>query len=493
MSKKKKNIRRKKSNNLLKGVAAAGAVVGGGTIFAGNNAVYAAENEQDAILTKEKQEELLEKQSVSESTTESLSNNTSNQGNFNLGQSIFKSAAEPEVAMVADTGEDTSETTIDGTQYANEDPVEEDASDTTGDTTTFEGNTTTETGQQDESNSPSNNNEDDESVSASQSVSDFIKYSEAVKAESLNIAVSESLSNSLASNSTTLNDPLSNIGSDSYASSLKDDMDSYNEKYSQIISEYNSEMVVIDKNNAFLETLYGKINDQMKEVKNAYNYAYNNNKSLWDAGFYSKADILTNLFAQYFIYQQEGVKDVTSSDWSNENKENNFVKTKYIDSNGQTQIAYFDYVIANTNGQRVDNKDDFGPNKTWNWGWKGSWKSDYSYNKITIQVLKKSPIYTDGNGTNSSTFYYADHYVKNENNKVVQQRTYYLNGLKTSQDTIIKYLGDNKYEVTYKERDEWITKTFTMDENNPTFATIDKTNAENGYVGETGQDRKSVV
>ena len=73
MSKKKKNLRRKKSNNLLKGAAAAGAVVGGGTIFAGNNAVYAAENEQDLVVAKEKHEELIESQYASQSTTESLS------------------------------------------------------------------------------------------------------------------------------------------------------------------------------------------------------------------------------------------------------------------------------------------------------------------------------------------------------------------------------------------------------------------------------------
>lgn len=81
MSKKKKNIRRKKSNNLLKGMAAAGAVVGGGTIFAGNNAVYAAENEQ-GVIGSQSEEQIIESQSVSESTTASLSQVKSETSSF---------------------------------------------------------------------------------------------------------------------------------------------------------------------------------------------------------------------------------------------------------------------------------------------------------------------------------------------------------------------------------------------------------------------------
>lgn len=83
MSKKKKNIRRKKSNNLLKGMAAAGAVVGGGTIFAGNNAVYAAENEQ-GVIGSQSEEQIIESQSVSESTTESLSQSKSETSSFEV-------------------------------------------------------------------------------------------------------------------------------------------------------------------------------------------------------------------------------------------------------------------------------------------------------------------------------------------------------------------------------------------------------------------------
>lgn len=417
MSKKKKNIRRKKSNNLLKGVAAAGAVVGGGTIFAGNNAVYAAENEQDAILTKEKQEELLEKQSVSESTTESLSNSTSNQGNFNLGQSIFKSAAEPEVAMVADTEEDTSETTIDGTQYANEDPVEEDASDTTGDTTTFEGNTTTETGQQDESNSPSNNNEDDESVSASQSVSDFIKYSEAVKAESLNIAVSKSLSNSLASNSTTLNDPLSNIGSDSYASNLKEEMDRYNSEYESLKESYDKQI----SNSNYVGVLYNQIRIQNEVVNNEYDKWHKNFFDPFkESDFYREVDKLVELYAQYYLYQTENkqIHIKNNPTWLYNNGDHNYVRLDYYDANSNEennniQSAYFDYFITNKNDQRIDQQ--------------LLWQKRYKFSDISIMVLKKSPVYASTNLSDNQNhkFYFSDQYP---NNKL--ERTFYINDKK---------------------------------------------------------------
>ena len=74
-------------------MAAAGAVVGGGTIFAGNNAVYAAENEQ-GVIGSQSEEQIIESQSVSESTTESLSQAKSETSSYESEGSVETSAVE---------------------------------------------------------------------------------------------------------------------------------------------------------------------------------------------------------------------------------------------------------------------------------------------------------------------------------------------------------------------------------------------------------------
>lgn len=500
---KKKNVRRKKSNNLLKGVAAAGAVVGGGTIFAGNNAVYAAENEQDAILAKEKQEELLEKQSVSESTTESLSNSTSDHGVFNLGESIFKSAAEPDVAMVADTGENTSEATIIGNQGDNEGLVEDEDSNVAGDTATAEENTTTPTEQdgnyndenlQDESkvNTENEENGNTESTSEELSESTSAMYSEAAKQESLNVAVSNSLSLSNAGKYDSNGNPLLGSGSDFYRDSLSNAMNEYDEKYNSISKDYENKINSVKAENTFLRDIFGEIEKQKAKVDEAYSNWKNSSwisSGYYKNDFYTSVDALVELYAKYFLYQIENNEpDIDkNTSWVKNDKDNNFVKVDYS-ANGKNQSAYFDYVITDDKDVRIDKQDD--------------WQKQH--NTISIMVLKKSPIYQNGN---SQFYFYDDFSLVDE--KVHRETTFYIDGVKYTNDKnqnryveSYTYLGNDKYKVVYIKDGKKFEKEFKQKYNGTTTATtkdgkkitVDKpvfanitNNQSPGYNGVKGQ------
>ena len=263
MSKKKKNIRRKKSNNLLKGMAAAGAVVGGGTIFAGNNAVYAAELGSESGSTENL--DGLGSQSVSESVFESLRPTNSQASDQAQGRNIARAENSfaqntlgNNVATVSDETQDDDVAANNENTNKESESISKSASTSASTSASISASTSAST-----------------SVSTSASTSASTMYSEVDSKESLNVAVSESLSLSEAGSENTSGNPLDSAITSTYEGSLSDAINSFDLKYSQIQSNYDSQIAVSKENNAYLTQLYDEINNQMAKVKEAYEYAYN--------------------------------------------------------------------------------------------------------------------------------------------------------------------------------------------------------------------------
>ena len=315
MSKKKKNIRRKKSNNLLKGMAAAGAVVGGGTIFAGNNAVYAAELGSESGTTENL--DGLGSQSVSESVFESLRPTNSQASDQAQGRNIARdenSIAEKliqgdNVATISDEtqGDDDVAANNENTNKENE-SVSKSASTSASTSASVSASTSTSISVSD-STSASTSASVSASTSASTSASASTMYSDVDSKESLNVAVSESLSLSEAGSENTSGNPLDSASTSTYEGSLSDAINSFDLQYSQIQSNYDSQIAVSKENNVYLTQLFDDITNQMAKVKEAYEYAYNNhpigglNNSRYD--YYSLVDELAVMYAKYFLFQQE--------------------------------------------------------------------------------------------------------------------------------------------------------------------------------------------
>ena len=394
---KKKNVRRKKSNNLLKGVAAAGAVVGGGTIFAGNNAVYAAELGSESSSTENL--DGLGSQSVSESVYESVRSVDSQVSNQAQGRTFARTAnsiAEKltqgdNVAPINEGEEQNDEGTVnqDDTNKVESESISKSASTSASTSASISTNIS-------ESTSASDSLSDSASTSASTSA--LTMYSEVDSKESLNVAVSESLSLSEAGSNNPNGNPLTGAESDAYKGSLSDAMNAFNSQYSEIQSSYDSQIAVSKENNVYLTDLYNQITDQMKKVKKAYEYAYkyktldlNNNTT--DLNYYKLVDDLAVMYAKYFLFQQENRKIdiVEKTNWEKKSEESNFVKIDYTDANGNKQSAYFDYVITDHNNNKIDGEK--------------YWYHNYAYEKVSIMVLKKSPIYQS---KNNNTFYFSD-------------------------------------------------------------------------------------
>lgn len=265
MSKKKKNIRRKKSNNLLKGMAAAaGAVVGGGTIFAGNNAVYAAElgSESGSIENPDG----IGSQSVSESVFESVrtvdsqvSNQAQDRTFARTENSFAQNTLGNNVATVSDeTQGDDGAANTEVTNKEESESISKSASTSASTSASISASTSAST-----------------SVSTSASTSASTMYSDVDSKESLNVAVSESLSLSEAGSENTSGNPLDSASTSTYEGSLSDAINSFDLKYSQIQSNYDSQIAVSKENNAYLTQLFDDITKQMAKVKEAYEYAYN--------------------------------------------------------------------------------------------------------------------------------------------------------------------------------------------------------------------------
>lgn len=356
MSKKKKNIRRKKSNNLLKGMAAAGAVVGGGTIFAGNNAVYAAENEQ-GVVGSQSEEQIIESQSVSESTTESLSQVKSETSSFESEASAATSAVESNTVQTnhkafvkraprffnneqAQSSDEQNIMTVDeteGQKGAGEETVADENKMTSEETSTSI--STAESIVKSESDSASDAKSEAliESEKYSNSESESLFKSEAsyiVDSRSISLAASESASQFKSEYQEGLNS-LSQAEKDFESNSNRID------KYEELCDE----IVKLQKE---LESVHQSI---LKQSNPSLNTSYDGKRS-----WYQVANDLSIKLAKYYFFQEYGVGEISgdAGDWYRDGQDNkydvNYIYLEYTDANGVVHKGYFDYIEANDSG-----------------------------------------------------------------------------------------------------------------------------------------------
>ena len=356
MSKKKKNIRRKKSNNLLKGMAAAGAVVGGGTIFAGNNAVYAAENEQ-GVVGSQSEEQIIESQSVSESTTESLSQVKSETSSFESEASAATSAVEGNTVQTnqkafvkrapsffnneqAQSSDEQNIMTVDeteGQKGAGEETVADENKMTSEETSTSI--STAESIVKSESDSASDAKSEAliESEKYSNSESESLLKSEAsyiTDSRSISLAASESVSQ--------FNSKYQE-GSNSLSQAEKDFESNSNriDKYEELVDE-------IVKLQQELESVRQSI---QKQSNPSLNTSYDGKRS-----WYQVANDLSIKLAKYYFFQEYGVGEISgdAGDWYRDGQDNkydvNYIYLEYTDANGVVHKGYFDYIEANDSG-----------------------------------------------------------------------------------------------------------------------------------------------
>lgn len=377
MSKKKKNIRRKKSNNLLKGMAAAGAVVGGGTIFAGNNAVYAAENEQ-GVIGSQSEEQIIESQSVSESTTESLSQVKSETSSYENEGAVETSAVEGNTVQTNQENgfakrvasffnDEKNIMTVDETE--NEKAVSEN---------------------------------DAEIESASLSVSGSIsKVGSQISSESISgsEAESEMVSESLSTSTSTL-DFESESRSISTSASLSTSMETstYTSESESLSEQFNSTSLKFDSElNETLEDLIIQINASKAKLEAIRQEAKNSDKTL-GTDYRDEADNLAVLLAKYSFFQKYGVGKIDNSSYQYNNhapgnnaKRNNFFVKYENKDKSESHVGYFDWV-------GVTEKKDANGNVKYEF---------VEYDKadpndvVQIAVVKKAPIYS-----NSTTKFY---------------------------------------------------------------------------------------
>lgn len=353
MSKKKKNIRRKKSNNLLKGMAAAGAVVGGGTIFAGNNAVYAAENEQGVIHSEE---QIIESQSVSESTTESLSQAKSETSSFESEASAATSAVEgntvqtnqkafvkraPRFFNNAQAQSSDEQNIMLADETGNEKAVNENGAEQEAASLSVSGSVSgsiSEVGSQISSESISGSEAESEMVSESLSTS---TSTEDFKSESESLSTSVSTSASLSTSAET--------------STYTSESESLSKEFTSTSDSFETQK------NQTLEDLITNINNAKRELEKIRQDAIKNNATLGEA-YRKKADDLAKYLAQYNFYQKYGVGKVTeiSTQYNNngikEDKNGNLISywnyernnffVKYQTADNKIYTGYFDWVAV---------------------------------------------------------------------------------------------------------------------------------------------------
>lgn len=396
-------------------MAAAGAVVGGGTIFAGNNAVYAAENEQGVIHSEE---QIIESQSVSESTTESLSQVKSETSSFESEASAATSAVEGNTVQTNHKAfvkraprffnnvqaQSSDEQNIMLAELDQVKPVNENGAEQEAASLSVSGSVSgsiSEVGSQISSESISGREAESEMVSESSSIS---ASTENFKSESESLSSSTSLSTSTET------------------STYTSESESLSKEFTNASESFESQK------NDTLEDLIKKINTAKKELEEIRQAAINDkhhylNGKYKDDAYRKKADDLAKYLAQYNFYQKYGVGKVTeiSTQYNNngvnedENgnatsntkyDRNNFF-VKYQTADNKIYTGYFDWVAV------TEKKDVYGntlKDKKGNilYEYTPYWETDPS--KVDqIMVIEKAPIYSDeSNGKHGSKFYYYE-------------------------------------------------------------------------------------
>lgn len=304
-------------------MAAAGAVVGGGTIFAGNNAVYAAENEQ-GVIGSQSEEQIIESQSVSESTTESLSQSKSETSSFESEGAVETSAVEGNT--VPDENKMTSEETV-----ADENEM-----------TSEESSTSISTA---------------ESIVKSESYSASDAKSEAlIESENFSNSESESL---LKSEANYIEDSKSiSLAASESASQFKSEYQEGLNSLSQAKKDFESNSNRIDKYEKLCDEIV-KLQEELESVHQSIlkqsnpslNTSYDGKRS-----WYQVANDLSIKLAKYYFFQEYGVGEIKgdSGDWHRDGEggsyDVNYIYLEYTDANGVVHKGYFDYIEANDSG-----------------------------------------------------------------------------------------------------------------------------------------------
>ena len=361
MSKKKKNIRRKKSNNLLKGMAAAGAVVGGGTIFAGNNAVYAAENEQ-GVIGSQSEEQIIESQSVSESTTESLSQVKSETSSYENEGAVETSAVEGNTVQTNQKefvkhapsffNNEQNIMTVDeteGQKGTDEETVPDENKMTSEETVADENEMTSE--------ESSTSILTAESIVKSESDSASDAKSEAlIESENFSNSESESL---LKSEASYIADSRSiSLAASESASQFKSEYQEGLNSLSQAKKDFESNSNRIDKYEELCDEIV-KLQEELESVRQSIqkqsnpslNTSYDGKRS-----WYQVANDLSIKLAKYYFFQEYGVGEISgdAGNWYRDGQDNkydvNYIYLEYTDANGVVHKGYFDNIEANDSG-----------------------------------------------------------------------------------------------------------------------------------------------
>lgn len=413
---KKKNVRRKKSNNLLKGVAAAGAVVGGGTIFAGNNAVYAAENDQVPVGSQsQSDEQYIESQSASQSQTTSYTDSESDVTSYTGAPVTFSAADQGSVAQDEPSTEDGGETVVAdqntvGSNFEGKlEKVDKNIADTFKDFVTLgQGNVTTTAEGQDKQDNSGNSTSDNESVSLSVSGSMSGSLSEIgsqISQESVSASglESEMISASASTSaSTSAFVPESQRLSTSTSQSTSNEVAKYTSESASLSAQFNSTSLAFnEKKNDTLEKLIEDINASKARLQAIRQNAIDSGSYLSE-DYRKEADNLAVLLAKYSFYQKYGIGEIKNSNDGYNNhapkynalRNNFFIKYEKADKS-ESHVGYFDWVAVKPQ------KNDDGSYKTDS---KGNVLYEYTpyestnpSEEIQIAVIKKAPIYSNGN------------------------------------------------------------------------------------------------
>lgn len=314
-------------------MAAAGAVVGGGTIFAGNNAVYAAENEQ-GVIGSQSEEQIIESQSVSESTTESLSQVKSETSSYENEGAVETSAVEGNTVQTNHKAfvkraprffnDEQNIMTVDETE--NEKAVSENDAEIESASLSVSGSISgsiSEVGSQISSESISGREAESEMVSESHSSS---TSTEDFRSESESLSTSASLNSSME------------------ASNYTSESESLSEQFNSTSLKFDSEL------NETLEDLIIQINASKAKLEAIRQEAINSDKTL-GTDYRDEADNLAVLLAKYSFFQKYGVGKIDNSSYqynnhapgSNAKRNNFFVKYENKDKS-ESHVGYFDWV-----------------------------------------------------------------------------------------------------------------------------------------------------
>ncbi len=203
-------------------------------------------------------------------------------------------------------------------------------------------------------------------------------------------------------------------------------------------STYGSTAQVAEESTTdeYLENLLVKIKAQQKVVdelrENIAQHGNRLNISYKGKSYYREADKLANYLIQYAFYQEKGVQEILHSKWTSNVHRDNFVKVTYIDQDGNTRVAFFDYVNADAEDNRLDSET----------------IADYNnaINTDHIMILLKTPQYTNENGQTLDVEYFEN------GNK------YYLDNVQIDAENVTWNSEEGSYTVTIDGKESKFTE-----------------------------------